>query len=289
MGNNFEYESPVQLAIKHNSESPISTTNLSKIKTIQIISSEWGMPAGWDLESRLAESGVCSCFLTDPRNFGHGRFLWYEQWKDITLMINFYSKESESFITKFQRTLPADSQIYSIASPYSGVWGGIYCITRSIALFSDLAKQRLLDPGKPKVPQWGRKLHSLHYKNDEMEYKQKNINDQKQYAALHKEFSGIVLDYDGTLVDTKNRLDPIRKEIIMELKRLLELGLKIGIATGRGQSIIKALQNDIPSDFHHHILVGQHNGVTLSLLSEDAIILSENIWPLCALIKSIKF
>lgn len=158
--------SPVSMAIHDHQKSRVSFPEIRKDMIFQIITSEWGEPAGNDLETRLAESGIGSCFLTDPRNFAHGRFIWLEENND-SLMILFGTPSSERFIKRFIRVLPGSLPVYYVSSSLDGLYGAIYCLTRSILFFSELAKVKGIDPGKPVVPDWGRKLHSLRLgKND---------------------------------------------------------------------------------------------------------------------------
>jgi len=287
-GENFTNIEPVKNAIADHKKITLDN-NLAEINTIQIIASDWGGPAGNDLESRLAESSIFSCFLTDPRNFGHGRFLWIDKRLSSTLIVLFYTEVFRSFIEKYIRKFPDGCNIYKIYSPYEATIGSIYCLTRSILLFGLLAKLRDIDPGKPKVPEWGRKLHSLQFNNKKSSIPIQNNNkflSFQQFSALSSGFSGIVMDYDGTLVDTKNRYNPIRKEIIDELERLIELGLRIGIATGRGKSAFNQLKNQISPEIHRKVFIGLYNG-TIHLNLSEQLNISTISWPTQSLIKSI--
>ena len=58
--------------------------------------------------------------------------------------------------------------------------------------------------------------------------------------------------------------------ICSELVRLLDIGIKIGFATGRGKSIREALRcpNVIPKKYWHQILIGYYNGSDISVLTD---------------------
>ena len=272
-GNMLEALAPVKLAKEHHAKNQYKNYSVSESTTIQIISSEWGAPAGIDMEARLAESGVCPAFVTDPRNFGHGRFLWLEERKSTTMVIVFNTTNSRSFIQRFNKKLPTEIPCYLIDAPYEGIDGAIYCIVRSILLFGEFASQRNIDPGKPTVPLWGRKLHTLRLNN------QNTRKLPKSYPALTADFSTIVMDMDGTLLDTKDRFKDIRNDIVEELTRLLGLGLKIYFATGRGSSALTLLKQQIPECFHENIVLGLYNGTALVRLSEKEIKHANNAWP----------
>jgi HAD superfamily hydrolase (TIGR01484 family) len=279
--------SPVEKALKDHLDAQICDYEFSNINTIQIVTSEWGTPAGFDLESRLAESGLSNCFLTDPRNFGHGRFIWIDKWRQTSLILLFSTPDSKKFIARFKKTIPADTNIMHFDSPFSGILGAIYCTVRSILFFGELAKQRDINPGKPQVSQWGRKLHKLYYTSDE---KNKAIPEQSKsqhkYPAESASFAAVVFDFDGTLVDTKKRYEPIKPEIASEINRLLKEGLTIGIATGRGLSAFKELKKIVPKALQQKVLVGIYNGSILKRLSSENR-LSDSFWPVKDLIMSL--
>lgn len=272
---------PIGLAIQHN-----SCQNFESIinKTIQIVASDWGLPAGVDLETRLAESGLSNCFLTDPRNFGHGRFIWLEKHKDNSAIIMFFTPKSNKFMKRFQQTLPQSIPKIVVNSPYDGTVGAIYCLTRSILILSEIAKVHNVDPGKPEVPDWGRKLHRLRLGQSDFKQIEAVRNDNsissKGYPALSLQLSGIVMDLDGTLVDTVERFNPVKNEISEEISRLLSEGFKIGFSTGRGKSGISLLKNVIPAQFWNEIIVGLYNGTRLVKLSDLNAPVDCDLWPL---------
>src|SRR5207249_1036370 len=72
-------------------------------------------------------------------------------------------------------------------------------------------------------------------------------------------FRGLVLDYDGTVVTAAGRFHPPEKPVLAELERLLDEGMRIAIATGRGGSAGENLRDTLPSRFQTQILVGYYN------------------------------
>ncbi|MEQ8175592.1 MAG: HAD hydrolase family protein [Syntrophomonadaceae bacterium] len=249
--------SPVEKAVKDYLCNPINLSH--KIHTIQVVVSEWGNAAGIDLETRLSESGIIPCLLTEPRSFGHGRFIWLDLHKDNTLMVLIYTEDSAKFMEKFSKTLPNFIPRYSICSKRGGTWGAIYCITMTILMVADIAKIYNIDPGKPEVPDWGRKLHGL--KSDKI-VKARTT----EYPALNTAFSGMIIDIDGTLVDTKSRFEPIEKDVAIEINRLLDLGLRLGFATGRGGSAQELLSKAILKKHQESIILGLYNGTVITNL-----------------------
>ena len=86
---------------------------------------------------------------------------------------------------------------------------------------------------------------------------------------ISAQFHGLVLDYDGTIVSTENRYEPPSPEIIIELARLDNAGLAIGIATGRGGSAGEVLRAALPKSMHPRIVMGYYNGGYLKSLDID--------------------
>jgi hypothetical protein len=82
-------------------------------------------------------------------------------------------------------------------------------------------------------------------------------------------FRGLILDYDGTVVTAAGRFHPPEKPVLAELERLLDEGMRIAIATGRGGSAGENLRDTLPSRFHPEILVGYYNGGDTRMLDVD--------------------
>lgn len=269
-GMNYKYSmSPVNSAIQDHKKESIKL----RTGTFQIIASDWGYPAGIDFEARLAESGIGHCFLTDPRNFGHGRFIWLENKKPSTSVLIFYTPSSKAFIKRFHRVLPNNITTVLIESPYDYLLGAVYCIVRSVLIIRDLAKKLKLNPGKPNVPEWGRKLHGLKYNS------KSTTQSPLTYPALSDSFNRIVMDLDGTIVNTEDRFKPIKNEIVIEIERLLGEGLRLGIATGRGGSAIELFKSQLNKKFHSFIIIGLYNGTGLMKLN-GSLDVSREVWPI---------
>ncbi|MDZ7639084.1 MAG: HAD hydrolase family protein [Bryobacterales bacterium] len=72
-------------------------------------------------------------------------------------------------------------------------------------------------------------------------------------------FGAVVFDYDGTLCHSVNRFDGIRNEVATALNQLLEDGILIGIATGRGGSVQKDISRHLTESLQVNVLIGYHN------------------------------
>jgi len=82
-------------------------------------------------------------------------------------------------------------------------------------------------------------------------------------------FCGLVLDYDGTLCHEAERYGPLPDKMANELLRLLRGGAFVGIATGRGKSVRKSLQQALPEKLWKRVAIGYYNGAEVGMLAED--------------------
>jgi hydroxymethylpyrimidine pyrophosphatase-like HAD family hydrolase len=71
------------------------------------------------------------------------------------------------------------------------------------------------------------------------------------------------------LCSYRERFTPLRTEIIDALTVLLRHNISIGIASGRGKSVRRQMQDSIAHSLWQKIWVGYYNGAQVSLLSDD--------------------
>jgi hypothetical protein len=82
-------------------------------------------------------------------------------------------------------------------------------------------------------------------------------------------FRGLVLDYDGTLVTLEGRYEPMSSDLAAELNRLLDEGLALAVATGRGASAGEQLRCVIPERHWDQVVVSYYNGSHTQPLRAD--------------------
>ena len=85
-------------------------------------------------------------------------------------------------------------------------------------------------------------------------------------------FTTVAFDYDGTLSasDRKSRFtNGLCDEIRDALMPLLENGVRIMVATGRGKSVGESFQESIDQKYWPQIKVGYYNGACLLVLGEE--------------------
>jgi hydroxymethylpyrimidine pyrophosphatase-like HAD family hydrolase len=78
-----------------------------------------------------------------------------------------------------------------------------------------------------------------------------------------------VLDYDGTMVSTQERLKPPAEGIVNKLIELVDNGILLAFATGRGGSVGEILRAHVPARLLGSILVGYYNGAHIVPLEVD--------------------
>ncbi len=84
-------------------------------------------------------------------------------------------------------------------------------------------------------------------------------------------FSGLVVDYDGTLCARNRRFEPLAREICSELNRLLAEDVTIGVASGRGSSLHGRLREALNPQYWDRVVVGFYNGAKVAKLSDGVV------------------
>ncbi|MBQ6179814.1 MAG: HAD hydrolase family protein [Bacteroidales bacterium] len=275
---------------------------LSPIQNFLVLYGAAGEPVAWDIESKLTEAALGSALLSDYRNFGHGRHHWFAKRKENSCIIALISPVEKDLAIKTIKSLPADVPVICMETDLKSSTAAIDLLLQSFHFVNELGNARGIDPGRPGVPPFGRTLYNLNYfklTNSILpEEKTVNVAVRRKigcsgmenaalkgyYAAAYKrfvqrlnrgKFTTIAFDYDGTLSakDLKSRDDNgLRNEIKNALLPLLEKGIKIVIATGRGQSVGKSFKNTFEQKYWPQIRIGYYNGACpLTLGEEDKI------------------
>ena len=242
-----------------------------------------------DLESRFVEAALGALHIADLRNFGHGRHFWMARRAQETGVLALISERQKDLGTRTVSLLPDEVATLAIhfrgstdIQAVAGLVVGLF-VTESAAEFADV------DPGKPGVPQFGRRLYQL--KPKLKRWRQADLN---RAAALRRKgapsddplwiaryqhalemvnashYDALVVDYDGTLCDARRRAGPLSAAISEELTRLGDEGAVFGLATGRGPSAAIELRASLPPRLHDRVLVGYYNGAIIRHLTDRA-------------------
>ena len=273
--------------------------NLSVIQNFIVMYGATGEPVAWDIESKLTEAALGSALLSDYRNFGHGRHHWFDKRGENSCIIALVTPVERELAYKTIGCLPKSVPVIYIETELDGPQASIDMLLKAFRFVNDLGEARGIDPGKPGVPGYGRLLYNLNY------YKLTNrilpAEKTLDVAVLRKlgvagrenaplwvyyseaclrfvrqlnrgRFTTIAFDYDGTLSasDRKSRFtNGLCDEIRDALMSLLENGVQIVVATGRGRSVGESFQESIDQKYWLQIKVGYYNGVCLLTLGDE--------------------
>lgn len=257
-----------------------------------IIHAGWGGSAALDLESKLSEAALASAMLCDLRNFGHGRHHWLAKRAERTVVVTVEDRQYERLFDKTLGLLPPDIRVIRLRSELTGPAATIDLTIKVFGLVRDIGLTSGVDPGRPGVPEFGRKIYHLSYNPRKSAVtgagaavKRRSRQNPSGGDALEEELlssaaafgsrisevpiRSIVCDYDGTLVDTSRRFEPPDAALVSELVRLLRGGLHLGVATGRGRSVRESLRNALPTELWRQVTVGYYNGGQIIRLDDD--------------------
>jgi fructoselysine-6-P-deglycase FrlB-like protein/hydroxymethylpyrimidine pyrophosphatase-like HAD family hydrolase len=269
-------------------------------ETLSVLYGPSTRAAAIDLESKFTEAALGSVQIADYRNFAHGRHHWLAKRGQSTGVLAFVADDDRATAKRTLSLIPADIPLVRIDIPSSRETAALSALLTTLYIVGLAGAAKGVDPGRPGVPSFGSKIYHLpafrlaraktkgltSAELVAIERKSGSVIDQLASAGelqfwrqayrsflgrLRKSsFGGIVLDYDGTLCDGRNRFTGIGDDVAAELIRLLRSRVVVGIATGRGKSVREDFRRCIPDGLWDRFLVGYYNGADVGLLSDDA-------------------
>lgn len=251
-------------------------------------------PAATDIESRFVEAALGNVHATDLRNFGHGRHHWFAKRADetgiIALIGDGQTALGDRTLALLPKAIPHARFDFTGENDLQALSG----LVTSLYIAAAAGMKRGIDPGKPGVPEFGRRLYHLGLPT-RRKSRTADIVDvaawRKQRASVSAAHGpdewrticrrgidllasakviGVVFDYDGTLCETHRRYDPLPTDVTDALKKVLKQGAPLGIATGRGGSAAERVREAIPESYWDRVLVGYYNGAVIAPLSETS-------------------
>ena len=269
------------------------TASIWKQRVLHVVYSERLKSVAVDIESKFIETAIGSVHLADMRNFAHGRHHWFDKNPDNSGILFISVERDQELAEKTLNLLPSSLAKGHLAfADLNGV-ELIAGIMLSLYFTSWRSSVLGIDPGCPGVPGYGSKIYRLtadsgfvsSIKKEEVAGRRKSragagfTNQSEQLKACRqfsrhlskKVYQGLVLDYDGTVVDSRNRRYPPNTDICKELNRLLAGGLMLGFATGRGKSIRESLQSPgaIKKRHWNQVIIGYYNGAEIGSLADN--------------------
>ena len=253
-----------------------------------------------DLESKFTEAALGHVQLADYRNFAHGRHHWLAKRSETSAVLAFITDADRVLAERTLDLLPMDVPQARIVFDGSANAAMLASLLAALKITGWAGISRGIDPGQPGVPKFGRKLYHLPLARPQQVTGLPRLSPREAAAITRKagvdphilaasgelghwrgalatfrsglrraRFEGIVLDYDGTVVDTRRRFAPPELEMASELARLAEGGARVAVATGRGKSVRHDLQSCVPRTLWPLILIGYYNGGEVAPLDND--------------------
>ena len=278
------------------------TVSVRKLPTILVLHGPHTRIGAIDLESKFTEAALGHVKIADYRNFAHGRHHWlakrYETSSVLALTTSSDRVLAERTLNLIPKNVPRAS-IHLEGGPCAAALGSLVAALRFTAWAGE---ENGIDPGRPGVPAFGRKLYHLsapraqrsprHYKltaRQEAAIRRKagidldtlarsgELRDWQDALTMFlarmrdASLAGIVLDYDGTLVDTRYRTTPPAGAVATELTRICEGVACVAVATGRGASVRRDLRRCLPRALWSQVLVGYYNGAEVAYLTDEGV------------------
>lgn len=270
-------------------------------ETLVVLHGRTGSAAAIDLESRFTEAALGQVQVADFRNFAHGRHHWLARNEASTAVLALVSPADEVLAERTLRLLPDTVPARTVHLPADDFRGTLAGVVAGMHIAGLAGQSRGIDPGRPRVAEFGRQLYHLRLPaqaappeeippQEAAAIERKsgltvaNLRSRGELSAWRQaygsftaslraaRFHAVAFDYDGTLCGAPDRYSGLRAAVVGHLVRLLRGGLAVGIATGRGKSVRKALRSAIADrSLWGRVLLGYHNGGEVAALSDESV------------------
>jgi hypothetical protein len=256
-------------------------------------------PGGADVESRFHEAALGSVQVTDYRNFAHGRHHWLAKRGRETAVLAFVAPDDARVAEATLSLIPSHIPVAQLRTSLNGPLAALASVVWSIFTAAAAGSVRGIDPGRPGVPAFGRRIYNLSL-GRRTSSRTNRVNRTTELAVMRKlgmgraavegtdaaraaraayatfrarlasaVFGGLVTDHDGTLCARSERGGKLREAVASELARLARAGMIIGIATGRGWSVRDELRRSLPKSLWRQVVVGYYSGSDIATLDDD--------------------
>jgi len=207
-----------------------------------------------------------------------------------TVVVALVTPETTAIADSTLKLFPKSIRVVRLETALDGPDGTIDLLIQAFRLVDRIGVTRKQDPGRPHVPEFGRKLYRLTPPRvrpavdaaiqrklwaspgatDEGKAFQKGLKRFLAHACTTK-IGAVAIDYDGTLCTKDDRFGGLRDDIVAECSRLLKAGLHLGIATGRGKSVREEFQKVLDRKLWARVHIGYYNGTAIGALGDDAL------------------
>lgn len=243
------------------------------------------------LETCAWEAALCAVQRTDFRNFAHGRHVWLNHRGDDTVVLALLGSDTGGVWLDLERHLPPTIRRVAVNYGGCGRFEAACAVLDGLALIEGLGHSTGIDPGRPGAAAFAEQLYeatSLATLSSQLNWpvRQKRLalnradepdgrnTDlcERQAAFLDRleaaRVRGVVLDYDGTLVELEDREAPLSDGLAVQIRRLLDEGLVLAVATGRGGSAGEQLRRVVPEPQRPSFWMSYYNGALILPLTE---------------------
>jgi hypothetical protein len=268
--------------------------------TISVLHGPSAYAAALDLESKFTEAALGVVQVADYRNFAHGRHHWFAK-RPHSGILALITDDDRDLADRTLRLIPANIPVARVEIPAGGAEATLASLVFVLQIVGLAGRARGTDPGRPGVPQFGRRIYNLRgfrsktlsehalSSGESIAIERKarvRINvlaDRGElevwrgaYGAFVKgirtvQFDAVVFDYDGTLCDRRDRFSGVGGEVIQHVNRLLEGGVFVAVATGRGKSPREDFRRKLPHELWSRVLLSYYNGADIGLLIDNTL------------------
>ena len=268
---------------------------VGKRKGIIIIYSPQLYAIAADLESKLSEGALTFSQVVDMRSFAHGRHLWCAARPEDCCILAITEPKLDGLWLDMKGQLPETIPMIEMRLNSAGPWDLIGGLVAQMKLVGNLADSMNKEIGKPDVPEFGRNIYYTELADlisDPLEQEEPGEKSQLDVLGVrwpskprtgaigrarsaykesvqNQSFRAIIFDYDGTLCSSQRKDQPPSEDVLDGLLQILQNGVKVGIASGRGDSINEILQERIPLDYREQVILGLYNGGHVANLGEE--------------------
>lgn len=266
-------------------------SGLSQNSTIFILQDPRLTPLALLLETSAWEAALCAVQRTDFRNFAHGRHVWLGRRPDTSFILALTGTETQSIWQDMQSVLPSTLRRLHLDFANCGRFENACAIVAGLTTIEAIGAAVDIDPGRPGIAPFARDLYEarslerlssqlsapVRHKRiaaasrDDPQHRHRNLAAAWESVLTRigeTRFAGLVLDYDGTLVTFEGRYGAPEAKVVASIQRLLDEGMRISVATGRGGSAGEKLREAFPNH-HDAIIMHYYNGAHTCLLGVD--------------------
>ncbi|MEO8576371.1 MAG: HAD hydrolase family protein [Gemmatimonadales bacterium] len=278
-------------------------------QVFDVLAAGWSSPAATHFASECNEAALGAALLTDYRNFAHGAYHALTQRIDKTTVVAFISPECRDVALKTLELLPENVARIVVETTKEGSEGAIELLLLASELIGRFPLRTDVTSDQLPVTTATRELYKLDISRypavtapDATRRRERidhwivrkvggaawggaNEDAQDQWRAGYEGWASIqrgvnvgaiVFDYDGTICEPDERFTRPSDAMGAALTRILEMGLTLGVASGRGHLLFEALRPLLPEKHWERVAVGPYNGAMVMTLADT---LSEQVRP----------